>query len=384
VHDEDADGGGDAGQLRRAVDLGVVHVETSGDAAGGDGLAQAVQEGIQSLVGIELGVRDEAAGVVERGLQEDLLLAAARASDPGAEEHVGLPDLIGKLGFVLFVRGGFVEQQLAFGEAAGAQEAIERGSRQAGLVPLVGHGQLAQQSGAGTMRVLALEPFDEGGGSGATARACPRSWRGLGRQRGQSVAAIAQRPIQQRVHRDLAAGGMGNVVEAGGDLLGAAREFAAGQRFQHQRRDEAVTEERDFFGFVVHRVFFLLDGSVRRKASRFHANGVWGGSGGRRGGGRMRRGGRREPDRTASPAGGSARRRTGSGERRSSRWIRAWPGRGGRSRARERLGQRGQRGAQRFGLRAEAANPELAALVGHRGRADAAGSAMFARGADGR
>ena len=32
------------------------------------------------------------------------------------------------------------------------------------------------------------------------------------------------------------------------------------------------------------------------------------------------------------------------------------------------LGQRGQRGAQRFGLRAEAANPELAALVGHRRR----------------
>ena len=122
----------------RAVDLGVVHVETGGDAAGRDGLAQAVQKGVQSLVGIELGVRDEAAGVVERGLEEDLLLASAGPSDPGAEEHVGLPDLIGELGFVLFVGGGFIEQQLAFGEPAGAQETIERGSRQAGLVRLVG------------------------------------------------------------------------------------------------------------------------------------------------------------------------------------------------------------------------------------------------------
>src|SRR5579864_1622623 len=129
VHNENADGGGDAGQLRRAVDLGVVHVEARGDAAGGDGLAQAVQKGVEPLVGIELGVRDEAAGVIERSLEEDLLLAAARPSDPRAEEHVRLPDLIGKLRFVLFVGGGLVEKELAFGEAASAQETIERGSR---------------------------------------------------------------------------------------------------------------------------------------------------------------------------------------------------------------------------------------------------------------
>jgi len=53
-------------------------------------------------------VRDEAAGIVERRLEEDLLLASARPLDPGAEEHVALPDLIGKLGFVLFMRGGFL------------------------------------------------------------------------------------------------------------------------------------------------------------------------------------------------------------------------------------------------------------------------------------
>ena len=79
MDDEDADGGGDAGQLRGAVDFGVVHVEAGGNAAGGDGLAQAVEKGVQSLVGIELGVRDESAGVVECGLEKDLLLAATGA-----------------------------------------------------------------------------------------------------------------------------------------------------------------------------------------------------------------------------------------------------------------------------------------------------------------
>ena len=60
--------------------------------------------------------------------------------------------------------GGFIEQELTFGEAAGAQETIERGGRKAGLMSFAGGGQFAQQSGAGTMRVLAFEPFDQSGG----------------------------------------------------------------------------------------------------------------------------------------------------------------------------------------------------------------------------
>ena len=79
----------------------------------------------------------------------------------------------------------------------------------------------------------------------------------FGRKRPQSVAAIAQRPVQQRVHRDLAAVRVGNVVEAGGEFLGAACEFAAGQRLQHQWCNQAITEERDFFSFVIHGVVFF-------------------------------------------------------------------------------------------------------------------------------
>ncbi len=104
------------------------------------------------------------------------------------------------------------------------------------------------------MRVLALEAFDECSDFWRDGTGLPAILSRLGRQRGQTVAAIAQGPIQQRVHRDLATGGMGNVVEAGGDLLSAPGEFAAGQRFQHQGGNQAVTEERDFFGFVVHGV----------------------------------------------------------------------------------------------------------------------------------
>jgi hypothetical protein len=50
---------------------------------------------------------------------------------------------------------------------------------------------------------------------------------------------------------------MREVVEAGGDLLGAAREFAAGQRLQHQGRNQPVAKQRDFFGLVVHDVVFF-------------------------------------------------------------------------------------------------------------------------------
>ena len=39
---------------------------------------------------------------------------------------------------------------------------------------------------------------------------------------------------------------------AGGNLLGAAREFAARQRLQNQRGNETVAKQGDFFGFGMH------------------------------------------------------------------------------------------------------------------------------------
>ena len=68
MDDERADRCRDPGQLRAAVDLGVIHIQPDRDTAGRDGLAQAVQANVQTFAGIELGVRDEPAGVIEDGM----------------------------------------------------------------------------------------------------------------------------------------------------------------------------------------------------------------------------------------------------------------------------------------------------------------------------
>ena len=130
MHDEDADRGGNACQLWTAIHFGVIDIEANGEAAGGDGLTETVQEGVQSLVGVELGVRDEAAGVIQDGVQEGLPLTAPGALDVRAVEHVRLPDLIRVLSFEFFVCRG--REQLALGEATLLEEAIEGGSRQTG------------------------------------------------------------------------------------------------------------------------------------------------------------------------------------------------------------------------------------------------------------
>jgi hypothetical protein len=106
VHDQGADRCGNARQLRRAIDLGIVDVETGGHAAGGDGVAQTVERGIESLAGIKLGMGNEAAGVIDGGVKKDLQAAATGAPNPGAKQHVGLPDFIAELGFKLLVRRG--------------------------------------------------------------------------------------------------------------------------------------------------------------------------------------------------------------------------------------------------------------------------------------
>jgi hypothetical protein len=92
--------------LWTAVHFGVIDLEANGEAAGGDGLAKTVQEGVQALVGVELGVGDEAAGIIQNGVPESLPLAAAGALDVRAVEHVRLPDLVGVLGFEFLVRRG--------------------------------------------------------------------------------------------------------------------------------------------------------------------------------------------------------------------------------------------------------------------------------------
>jgi hypothetical protein len=55
--------------LRRAINLGIVNVETNG-------VAQTVERGIESLAGIKLRMGNEPTGVVESGVKKDLHAAA--------------------------------------------------------------------------------------------------------------------------------------------------------------------------------------------------------------------------------------------------------------------------------------------------------------------
>src|SRR5712691_2755983 len=126
VNDQSAERCRDPRQLRRAIDLRIVDIETNGDTAGGDGVAQTIERGIESLAGIKLRMRDKAAGVIERGVEKGLHLAATRAPDPRAEQHIGLPDLVAEFGFKLLVCLG--REQLPLREAALFEEAIQRGS----------------------------------------------------------------------------------------------------------------------------------------------------------------------------------------------------------------------------------------------------------------
>jgi hypothetical protein len=105
VDDEDAERSRQASQLFAAIDSPIVDVKFGGQASAGDGLTQAVQECVQSLLVIELGMGNEAAGVVQHGKQKGLHAPAARTLDIGAKQQVGLPHLVAELSFELFASG---------------------------------------------------------------------------------------------------------------------------------------------------------------------------------------------------------------------------------------------------------------------------------------
>jgi hypothetical protein len=192
-------------------------------------LAQAIQESVQSLIGVELGVGDEPAGIVENGMQKGLSFAAVGAQDVGAREHIRLPDLVAEFGFELLVRRG--SQQLAFGEATLFKEAIQGGGRDGRFVLPGRQSQFAQQRGAGAMRVFAFETFDQIGELGRDGTGLAAVLARLGGQGFQAPGAVAERPVEQSVDGNRGALGSGDLVMAGGDLLGTTGQFAERQRF---------------------------------------------------------------------------------------------------------------------------------------------------------
>src|SRR5947209_19013319 len=90
-------------------------------------------------------------------------------------------------------------EQLACGEAALFEEAMEAGGGEGGFV-LTGHeSQLAPQGGAGAMRIFTFEAFDQIGQLGRDGARLPAILTRLGGQGFKAPPAIVERPVQPRV-----------------------------------------------------------------------------------------------------------------------------------------------------------------------------------------
>src|SRR5438128_6882424 len=69
--------------------------------------------------------------------------------------------------------------------------------------------------------------------------------------------------------------GKWNVVVVLSQLARTADHLAARQLLQNQRRNQPITEQRDFFGFRIHRN--LLSGqTLCPRSFRIHASALWG------------------------------------------------------------------------------------------------------------
>jgi hypothetical protein len=83
------------------------------------------------------------------------------------------------------------------------------------------------------MRIFTLQAFDQVGELGSDGARLTAVLARFGGQGIEAAAAIAERPLEQSIDRNGYALGIGDVVLAGGNLLGAAGEFTAGKGFEH-------------------------------------------------------------------------------------------------------------------------------------------------------
>jgi hypothetical protein len=152
--------------------------------------------------------------------------------------------------FELFVR--WPSQQLAGRQTTLFKETIQSGGRNGGTAGTGHQRQFPQQSHAGPMWVLAFQPLDQLGQLWGNDTWLSTIASRLGSQGGKATAAIAPGPVQQGVNRKRSALGVRDLVLARRDLLGPAREFAAGQDLQNQGSDECIAEQCDFFSSRIH------------------------------------------------------------------------------------------------------------------------------------
>ena len=229
MRDQHADRCRNPRQLHATKNFGVIDVETNGYATRRDRLSQAIEESIQSLLGIKLGMRDQPAGSVQDGIQEGLHPSAAGALDVGPEQQVGLPDLVTKLRFELLA--SCWSQQLPRGETALLEKAVQGG--RGNCTDAGNQSQFSQQGGAGTVRVLALQSFDQFSQLRREGPRLPAVASGLRRLVCKTTTAITQRPIEQGIDREGGALGIRDLIGTCSNFLRTSSEFSTRKALQN-------------------------------------------------------------------------------------------------------------------------------------------------------
>jgi hypothetical protein len=113
---------GEGQERARAEDTAVVEVKASRETSLQESLLEAVLEGGEVLLVVELGVADEAGVIVEDGDEEGFSTLAVGLGDGGAVHDVALPAIAGEVEFEGAVIG--TGRSAALVEAAGAEKAI--------------------------------------------------------------------------------------------------------------------------------------------------------------------------------------------------------------------------------------------------------------------
>ena len=299
----DAQGGADGVELLGGVDLALVDVDGQGAAVAEHGPFEAILQAGELLVPVELGVGDQAGVVVEEGEEEDLalLVGVGRVGQLGAVHGVALPQV---------AKVGALEAAVGLGPLLG-QELGRRGVAQgqlaaqgAGRNRLLGdglrgvHAQGLDDGAGRAVGLLALEGFGPVEGLGRDGAGLAPVAAGFGLEAVKAVLVVAAFPAGQGGHADGAAGGVGDLVVAGGDLLPQPALAAGLVVAPQQGQDERVPEQRNlgapFFGIdsVGHGFTSVLKygpsiaaGQAREKMRNSVGGGVGAGcSGGRFGG----------------------------------------------------------------------------------------------------
>ena len=220
----DAQGGADRVEVLGGVDLALVYVDGEGPAVAQDGALEAVFQAGELLVPVELGVRDEAGVVVEEGEEEGLalLIGVGRVGEVGAVHRIPLPQVAEVSALEAAVGlGPLLGEELGSGGAAESELAAQGARCDASFGDGVGlvEGEDFDDGASGTEGLLALEGFGAVEGLGGDGAGLASVASGLGLEAVEAFLLVEPFPAGEGGGADSAAGGVGDVVVASGDLL---------------------------------------------------------------------------------------------------------------------------------------------------------------------